>query len=282
MDNRSSRSMTDTEWEEAEHGRWIVICSDAVGETAEAVVSAALRQFEARPARIKRFSHIAGGREIREAVREAAERRTFVAYTFAQPELTEMMIGEAAAHGVSAVDIMGPVISAISGTFHNPPLARSGLEGRLNEAYFRRVEAMEFAVKYDDGRDSRGIGLAEIVLIGVSRTSKTPLSIYLAHKGYKVANYPLTPEVQAPPELFQIPSRRIFGLTMELESILKIRTERLRSLGLQADADYAAAHRVVEEFTYAEELMRRIGCKVIDVSDKSIEETAGLIIDFIR
>ncbi|MBW4079868.1 kinase/pyrophosphorylase [Paenibacillus sp. S150] len=262
--------------------KWILICSDAVGETAESVVNAALRQFNTGLVRIKRFSHITGEREIREAVRIAAERNAPIIYTISQPGLNHLMVQEAGLQGVQAVDVMSPVTGAISSTFAEAALNRQTLEHRLNESYYRRVEAMEFAVKYDDGKDPRGLMLAEIVLIGVSRTSKTPLSIYMAHKGYKVANYPLTPESKAPAELFRISNRLIFGLTMDLDSILKIRMERLRSLGLNSDADYAAGHRIVEEFEYAETLMKKLGCRVINVTDKSIEETSGLIIDCLQ
>lgn len=262
--------------------KWIFVCADAVGETAEYVINAALRQFNIGSVRIKRFSHITSEEEIREAVRQAAEKNSFIIYTISHPKLSKIIVREASLQGVPIVDIMSPVVEAISNAFSENPLNRQTLLHRMDESYKRRVEAMEFAVKYDDGKDPKGILLAEIVLIGVSRTSKTPLSIYLAHKGYKVANYPLTPEVKAPVELFQISNKRIFGLVMDLEGILKIRTERLRTLGLPADVNYAAAHRVVEEFEYAEKLMKDLGCRVINVSNKSIEESSGLIIDCIR
>jgi len=262
--------------------QWIVVCSDSVGETAEAVVNATLRQFHANQTKIKRFSHISSEEQVREAVEEASQKRAFIAYTLVQPELREMLKTESIAMGVRAVDIMGPMMQAFIDTFNDYPLSKPGLLHRLDDAYFRRVEAIEFAVKYDDGRDTRGILLADIVLIGVSRTSKTPLSIYLAHKGHKVANLPLMPEVKVPKELFDIPRGRIVGLTMEAESILKIRKERLKTLGLTPLAKYANLTRIVEELEYAEDLMKTLGCVVIDVSNKAIEETAGLIIDYMQ
>lgn len=262
--------------------QWIIVCSDSIGETAEAVVKAAIRQFDAETIRIKRISHISSEDHVREAVQEALTKQAFIAYTLVQPELREMMKRETIAAGVRSVDVMGPMMQAFIDTFNDHPISKPGLLHRLDDAYFRRVEAIEFAVKYDDGRDARGFLQAEIVLIGVSRTSKTPLSIFLAHKGCKVANLPLMPEVKVPPELFQIPKNRIIGLTMDAEYILKIRTERLKTLGLTQTAKYATLTRIVEELEYAHELMKSLGCLVIDVSDKAIEETASIILDYIQ
>lgn len=261
---------------------WIIVCSDSVGETAEAVVRATMRQFQANQVKIKRYSQVATEDAVREVIEDARSKRAFIAYTLVQPELRETMKMEAIKAGVRTVDIMGPMMQAFIDTFNDYPLSKPGLLHRMDEDYFRRVEAIEFSVKYDDGRDARGILKAEIVLIGVSRTSKTPLSIFLAHKGYKVANFPVVPEVKVPKELFEIPPRRIIGLTMDPEQILRIRSERLKSLGLTNSAKYATLPRILEELEYAEKLMKSLGCLVIDVTDKAIEETAGLIIDYIQ
>jgi len=261
---------------------WIIVCSDSVGETAEAVVRATMRQFQANQVKIKRYSHVSTEEAVREVIEDARSKRAFIAYTLVQPELRETMKLESIKAGVRTVDIMGPMMQAFIDTFNDYPIYQPGLLHRMDEDYFRRVEAIEFSVRYDDGRDARGILQAEIVLIGVSRTSKTPLSIFLAHKGYKVANFPLMPEVKIPRELFEIPSRRIIGLTMDPEQILRIRTERLKSLGLTNSAKYATLPRILEELEYAENLMKTLGCYVIDVTDKAIEETAGLIIDYIQ
>lgn len=262
--------------------QWIVVCSDSIGETAEAVVRATMRQFQTHRIKVRRFGHIATEEDVRAAVEEAGERGTFIAYTLVQPELKEMMKRESIRLGVRTVDIMGPMMEAYIETFNDWPVAKPGLLYRMDEDYFRRVEAVEFSVKYDDGRDVRGILQAEIVLIGVSRTSKTPLSIFLAHKGYKVANLPLMPEVKAPDELRLIPRRRIFGLTMDAEHIMRIRSERLRAIGLTQASKYASLPRILEELEYADALMKSLGCTVIDVSVKAIEETAGMIVNFMN
>jgi [pyruvate, water dikinase]-phosphate phosphotransferase / [pyruvate, water dikinase] kinase len=263
-------------------GQHLYICSDSVGETAEAVAQATIRQFNADQVRIKRYGHVRKEDEIRRIVEEASISGGFVAYTLVQPELREMMKAEAIRLGVRAVDIMGPMMQAFMDTYGDAPKRKPGLLHEMDEDYFRRVEAIEFAVKYDDGRDARGMLSAQVVLIGVSRTSKTPLSIFLAHKGIKVANLPVMPEVKPPAELFKIPSHRIIGLTMDAEHILRIRMERLKTVGLPDGSKYATLQRVVEELEYSQSLMKSLGCTILNVTNKAIEETAGLIMDYMH
>lgn len=153
---------------------------------------------------------------------------------------------------------------------------------KLDDNYFRRVEAIEFAVKYDDGQDIRGARHADIVLIGVSRTSKTPLSMYLAHKKYKVANVPLVPEIEPPDELFDIPKNKLVGLVITPDKLNEIRAERLKSLGLTTQANYANLDRILEELDYADKVMKRLGCPIINVSNKAVEETADLILAILK
>ncbi|MED4602603.1 kinase/pyrophosphorylase [Paenibacillus validus] len=260
----------------------ITICSDSVGETAEAVVRATIRQFDAHQVRTKRIGHIKKEDEVRAIVEEAAQRGGFIAYTLVQPELRETMKEEALRLGVRAVDIMGPMMEAFVDTFNDAPKREPGLLHRLDEDYFRRVEAVEFAVKCDDGRDTSSLLKANLVLIGVSRTSKTPLSIFLAHKGIKVSNLPLVPEVKPPKELFLVPGSRIVGLTMDAEKLYKIRTERLKAVGLPFGAKYATMERIDEELQYAQTLMKQVGSLIINVTDKAIEETAGIIMGYLN
>jgi hypothetical protein len=260
----------------------IFVCSDAVGETAEAVVRATIRQFAGGDFKVKRYGKLSREEEVKAIVAEAAESRGVIAYTLVQPELRDAMREEAIRLGVRAVDVMGPMMQAFIDTFNDSPVYKPGLLHELDEQYFRRIEAVEFAVKYDDGKDARGLLQAQVVLIGVSRTSKTPLSIYLAHKGIKTANYPLTPEIKPPNELFAADGRLIIGLTMDPERLLKVRTERLKSLGLPARAAYASLDRIKQELAYADEIMKRLRCPVIDVTEKSIEETAGIILNYLQ
>ena len=189
---------------------------------------------------------------------------------------------EAKAKNIPTVDIMGPVMAIFKSTFKKTPRHEAGLVRKLDESYFRRVDAIEFAVKYDDGKDPRGILKADVVLIGVSRTSKTPLSMFLANKRLKVANLPLVPEVEPPEELFKIPRKRIIGLTINPEKLNEIRKERLKTMGLKAKANYASMERILEELEFAEGFMKRLSCPRIDVSNRAVEETAQVILKMIR
>jgi regulator of PEP synthase PpsR (kinase-PPPase family) len=262
-------------------GQTIYVCSDAVGETAEAVAKATLRQFSSEQVKIKRYGHLRKEEEIVRIVKEAARTGGFISYTLVQPELRELMREESVKHGVRAVDVMGPMMQAFVDTFGSFPRREPGLLHSIDEAYHRRIEAIEFAVKYDDGKDARGLVQAQVVLIGVSRTSKTPLSVFLSHKGIRTANLPLMPEVNPPEELKQEPGRLIVGLTMQPEHLLEIRTERLKALGLPASAQYASQERIQEELEYASSVMASLNCPVIDVTNRAIEETAGIIIEWL-
>ncbi|MGG1312329.1 pyruvate, water dikinase regulatory protein [Cohnella laeviribosi] len=257
----------------------IYACSDAIGETAEAVAKATVRQFATERVKIKRYGNIKHEDEVKTLIREASRTGGFIVYTLVQPELRETMREEAIRSGVKAIDVMGPMMQAFIDTFNDSPKYQPGLLHEMDDHYYRKIEAVEFAVRYDDGKDVRGLLQAQVVLVGVSRTSKTPLSIYLAHKGIKTANYPITPEVKPPEELFQPADRLIVGLTMNPDRLLKIRTERLRALGLPVHAHYASRERIERELEFADRIMRRLNCPVIDVTERAIEETAGLIIE---
>jgi len=258
----------------------IYAVSDAVGETAEAVAKATMRQFGLEQVKINRYGQIKTEDEVMRIVTEAARTGGFISYTLVQPELRELMREEALRLDVRAVDVMGPMMQAFIDTFGSFPKREPGLLHSMDDAYHRRIEAMEFAVKYDDGKDARGIVQAEIVLIGVSRTSKTPLSIFLSHKGIKTANLPLMPEVNPPEELKPAQGKLIVGLTMQQEQLLEIRTERLKALGLPLSAHYASSERIQEELAYASQIMKSLNCPVIDVTNRAIEETAGIIIEW--
>lgn len=261
--------------------KYVYVCSDAVGETAEAVVRATIRQFAGGHFKVKRYGQLAREEEVKSVVTEAAKTGGVIAYTLVQPELRDAMREEAIRLGIRAVDVMGPMMQAFIDAYNDSPKYKPGLLHEMDEQYFRKIEAVEFAVKYDDGKDARGLLQAQVVLIGVSRTSKTPLSIYLAHKGIKTANYPLTPEIKPPQELFADNGRLVVGLTMEPERLLKVRGERLKTLGLPAKATYASAERIDQELQYAADVMDRLNCPVIDVTEKSIEETAGIILNYL-
>jgi regulator of PEP synthase PpsR (kinase-PPPase family) len=260
----------------------VYVISDSIGETAEFVVRAAASQFNGGDVQVRRVPYVDSQEAIDEIVQAAQEDGAMIAFTIVIPELQQYLKEQADERNVRYVDIMGPMLTALESAYNRPPRREPGLVRKLDEDYFRRVEAIEFAVKYDDGRDPRGLLHADVVLIGVSRTSKTPLSMYLAHKRLKVANVPLVPEVEPPEELFRISHKKIIGLTIEASHLNRIRRERLKALGLTSDANYASVERIQHELEYSDRVMKRLGCTVINVSTKAVEETANMILDLIR
>lgn len=260
----------------------VYIISDSIGETAEFVVKAVASQYENGNVEIRRVSFVNEGSQIKEVIEEASKHNSIVAYTLVVPELRRLVEKEAARLDVPTADIMGPMMEAFSAIMKKDPYLEPGRVRRLDEDYFRRIAAVEFAVKYDDGKDPRGLLSADVVLIGVSRTSKTPLSMYLAHRRLLVANLPLVPEVEPPEELFWIPAGKVIALVIDPQQLRQIRRERLNSLGLDAHASYASLERIVEELEYAHKIIKKIGCTVFDVSSKAVEEVASQILNLVR
>ncbi|MDR7002415.1 regulator of PEP synthase PpsR (kinase-PPPase family) [Neobacillus niacini] len=260
----------------------VYVVSDSVGETAELVVKAVATQFNGGHVEIRRNSYVEDFEDIEDVILLAKEGQSIIAYTIVVPALKDYLDQRAAEEGIYAVDLLNPLLNAFTTRFNKTPHHQPGMMRKLDEEYFRKIEAIEFAVKYDDGRDPRGITKADIVLTGVSRTSKTPLSMYLAHKRFKVANVPLVPEVPPPDELFEIPRRNCIGLIISPDKLNEIRKERLKALGLGSKASYASFERILDELEHAEKIMKRVGCPIIDVSNKAVEETAGLILDILK
>jgi regulator of PEP synthase PpsR (kinase-PPPase family) len=260
----------------------VFILSDSLGETAEHVVNAVASQFQLADVDIQRSPYINRVEDIEEVIVEARPFKAIIAYTIVVDELKEYLDQRAKEENIEAIDVLNPMMSAFSHTFQKRPTNEPGMMRKLDEDYFRKVAAIEFAVKYDDAQDAGGILKADIVLVGVSRTSKTPLSMYLAHKRYKVANIPLVPEVPPPEELFLLPKSRCVGLIITPDKLNDIRKERLKAMGLKSGSSYARYERILEELSYAEKIMKRIGCPVINVSNKAVEETANYIIEVLK
>lgn len=256
------------------------IVSDSVGETAELVAKAAASQFKAglESVSLKRFSHIEDETQIKEIVYLAKAQEAVIVYTLVKSCMRKKLQKECQTVGINCIDLLGPVVEQLGVELDEKPLEEPGLVRKLDEDYFKKIDAIEFAVKYDDGRDPRGILMADIVLIGISRTSKTPLSQYLAHQRLKVANVPLVPEVEPPEELFKINPKKCFALTISPQKLNSIRKERLKALGLKDDANYARFERIEEEINHFNHVIEKIGCSIIDVTNRAVEETANVII----
>ncbi|MGI6226963.1 MAG: pyruvate, water dikinase regulatory protein [Peptococcales bacterium] len=256
----------------------IYIISDLLGETAEFVARAATSQYNGSGVEFRRIPYVSGEEHLLEVLEEASHYNSLIAYTLVVEELKKTLEKEAEKRSIPTVDVLGPMLKGVRHLTGFEPRREPGLLHKLDDDYFRKIEAIEFAVKYDDGKDPKGVIYADIVLLGVSRTSKTPLCMYLAHKRIKAANIPLVPEVNPPEELFGLPRNKVVGLTIRPQILNEIRQERLKALGLVANADYASMERILKELEYAENIMKRIGCSIIDVSNKAIEETASRIL----
>lgn len=261
----------------------VIVASDSVGETGELVAKACLSQFNIDESGevLIRYPYIETEEHVDDVVDLAKIKNAIVVFTIITPELRKYIQKELKREEVPSVDIMGPLMSVLEGKTEEQPYYEPGRVHKLDEDYFKKIEAIEFAVKYDDGKDAGGLAKADIVLIGVSRTSKTPLSQFLALKKYKVMNVPLVPEVVPPKELYNVDPKKCVGLKINPQTLNKIRKERLTQLGLKDTASYANDKRIQEELDYFNETISKIGCPVIDVSDKAIEETANEIMKYV-
>lgn len=261
----------------------IYVISDSVGETAQQVAKAAISQFMINDNyEIRRFPYVVDKKFLMEILNSGKNEDAIIIYTLVDESLSTLTKEYCENEGLSNIDLMSPILSEIAKKTDRKPRREPGIIRKLDETYFKRVEAIEFAVKYDDGKDPRGVLKSDIVLVGISRTSKTPLSMYLANKNIKVANVPLVPEIPLPKELNDINPKKIIGLTNTPEKLNKIRQERLKALGLSSNANYANLGRILQELDYSDSVMKRLGCPVIDVSNKAIEETAGIILDLMK
>lgn len=259
--------------------RAIYVISDSTGETASKVVQAALLQFAHEQVRLRIFSNLRSPEALRETVDRAAEEGALVVYTLVRAERRAELSDRAAQYGVQAVDLMGPLMARIGRWLGEAPVSTPGLLHRLDEEYFRRIEALEFAVKNDDGQAPQNFLRADIVLVGVSRTSKTPVSATLAQKGYKVANQPLVADVPPPKQLSEVDPRRVFALAIAPPVLLEIRRSRLRHLGMKGDAGYADLASIQRELAWARDVFRaHPGWTVVDVTRRAVEETAATIL----
>ncbi len=259
----------------------IYVVSDSLGETAESVAKATISQYDA-DIEIHRVPFVRHTDQIEKIIDDAAAQGAVICHTLVSRELRNDFERLAKEKNVRYVDILGPMMDMVTEESGVSPRMKPGIIHRLDEEYFKKVEAIEFAVRYDDGKNPAGFKKADIVLVGVSRTSKTPLSMYMAHKKYKVANLPLVPEVQLPQEIFEVPPYRLIGLIIDPYKLNSIRSERMKALGFSGTANYTDIDRIEDELAYAKEVMRQLHCPVIDVSNKAIEETASRIMAIIQ
>jgi len=259
--------------------RAIYVVSDSTGETGAKLLQAALLQFRHEQVSLRIFSNTRNVAAIKETVDKAASEGALIVYTLVNREQREALTDRAAEYRVQAVDLMGPLMARMGLWLGESPVSMPGLLHRMDGDYFRRVEAVEFAVKNDDGQLPRNFKHADILVIGVSRTSKTPVCSAIAARGYKVANLPLVSGVAPPKELYEMDPRRVYALTIEPASLLEIRQARLRYLGVKDDKGYADIQTIRRELTEAMALFRQHpDWTVIEVTRRAVEETASDIL----
>jgi regulator of PEP synthase PpsR (kinase-PPPase family) len=254
------------------------VVSDATGETAARLVQALEAQFPDQEFVEIRHPRVESEDDLQLAVSRMRGRPAVVVYTLVKPELRDAMRALCRRARLHYCDLLGQPIEAVARVSGMAARMTPGSRPPLNSAYFKRMEAIEFAVRFDDGV-GRGLHDADIVLVGVSRTSKTPLSIYLGYLGHKAANVPVVRGIEAPPELFEVDPRKVVGLTIDPNRLVEIRRARVRAMGGGArNRRYAELTEIYEELDQAAKLHRRLGCPVIDISELSIEETAHRVL----
>lgn len=264
--------------EPAERAHIVFVVSDATGTTGERVVRAALMQFATARVLVERVPEVRTAEQVREIVQAAAKRGGTIVHTLVSAELRQALLNEGRSRHVMTIDLIGPLLTRLSDVLEISPLAHPGLFQQLDEGYFQRIDAINFTVSHDDGRKPQDLSLADLVLVGVSRTCKTPISIFLSYRGWRVANVPLLLGMEPPPQLFAADRRRVVGLTIREERLVQLRRVRLQRMRSGFNRGYADAAQVARELEWAEFIFRRGQWPLVDVTNKSIEEAAAEIV----
>lgn len=259
--------------------RPIFIVSDGTGDTAEKVVRAGLLQFRGYLVHLQLFPTIITLSELAQIVQRARDENALLVTTLVRTEMRSAVHEMAREQDVQLVDLLGNLLGSLG---HFLGVQPEGIPNRMHQTdadYFRRVEAVEFTVKADDGKEPRLLRKADIILVGVSRTSKTPLSVFLAHKGFRVSNVPIVLDQDPPPELYELDQRRIFGLMIDPESLRDIRRQRLETMRVASRTNYDDMGYILAELDWCEDIFRQHPeWPVIDVTRRAVEETAAIIL----
>lgn len=256
-----------------------ILISDSTGETAQNYIKSVTSQFPDLKVNLIRKPSIDTTEEIDE-VMEKADSSCIVVQTIANEDLSKHLRAVAKEKNIEVLDILNYGIRKVEEATGLKAVREIGLTRTLSEDYFSMIEAIEFAIQYDDGKDPRGFPLSDIVLVGVSRTSKTPTTMILATKNFKVSNLPLVPEIKLPREIFEVDPDRIIGLVIDPDKLSSIREVRSKSLGIIGESIYYDDTRIRRELEYAQEVFKDLDCKVIDVTENTIEQTATDIVQY--
>ena len=258
------------------------LLSDSTGETLENIAKAALAQYDDVETVRHFWPMVRTEAHLERILQEIAQNPGLVVFTLVNPATRRILEQRCLALGLPAVAPLDPVNDALSGLLGQQAKARPGRQHVLDAAYFARVEAIQFTIAHDDGIAHEDWEEADIVLAGVSRSSKTPTSIYLANRGYKTANIPVVVESPPPPILYRLRNPLIVGLTTSADRLIQVRRNRLLSLNQQADTPYVEQDAVAREIAFARRMFADNGWPVIDVTRRSIEETAAAIVSLVN
>ncbi len=255
------------------------LVSDATGETLESMSKAALVQFEGIDVKKHLWPMVRTPRQMEHILDDIRENPGLVMYTLVNPEIREVLTKHCTKAGLPTVSLLEPVINAFGSFFHMKAKALPGQQYALDSEYFKRIEALQYTMAHDDGQHVEGLIDADIILVGVSRSSKTPTSIYLANRGYKTANVPFVANCPMPEQLDNIEGPLVVGLTASPDRLVQIRTNRLRSIRDETNRDYVSPDLINEEVVACRRYCTKRGLMVIDVTRRSIEETAVAILN---
>lgn len=256
----------------------IYLLSDGTGETAATMTRAALVQYDQFDINLVRYKNVRTEAQVEGAVNEAFEQGGIIVHTVVSPSMRAKIMELALAKGLLTVDLLGPLLMALDRYFGVHSDGQAGLLRTVDDRYFKRIEAIEYTVKHDDGKTLHDLDQADIVLVGISRTSKTPLSIFLSHKGWKVANIPLVMESPLPEELFKVDQRKVVGLIIDADSLSRIRRNRLEKFGTDPGGEYASSSYIQREIEFAQDLYKKNKrWPVFNVTERALEETAAEI-----
>lgn len=257
----------------------LLAVSDATGDLAVNIAVAAARQFQGLEADIRRRALINTAAKIAEVLKEAKDVEAVIVYTLVSQEMRQLLQDMSEREGVIAVDVMGPVLGTIATQVSQIPSDRPGMQYRVTGDYLRRTEVMTYTVKHDDGLGLETLSDADIIILGISRTSKTPLSIYLGYRGFKVANVPIVRNVDVSRFVYDADKKKLVGMTIEAEKLVSLRQSRLQKLGRPLSEEYASLEYIKEELSYQRRIFSELGnIPVINMTNKAIEEAATEIL----
>ena len=257
----------------------IHLVSDSTGGTLDGIVKATMAQFASVDAKEHLWNLIRNERQIDNILKTVEEHKGPVLFTMVDENLASYLQNGCQKIGVPCIAVLQPVINTLVEYLGRPSQSKPGLQHTLDEDYFARIDAMDYALHHDDGQGiGRSLDEADVILLGVSRTSKTPTCIYLANRGIKVANIPLVPNIEPPKEIFELSKPLFVGLTESPDRLVAIRTNRLEQLGQNYKTDYLEIEKVKEEVKQARQLFTKMNWPVIDVTKRSVEETSAEIL----